>query len=198
MATWAARTQRRLDGSVGVVVSYGSDQRDWDGVSDMANTVAIASRHCHRYPWDMQQPTITISGQSRHMRTPRRRIEQLVRFVARQEKAPLVEVDIAVVDSRRMAALNRRFLAHVGTTDVISFDLGDGETIAAEIIVCAQVAVREAARRGHGRQRELLLYVTHGLLHLMGYDDQALDDARRMRARQEQLLDAFLKRARKK
>jgi probable rRNA maturation factor len=77
---------------------------------------------------------------------------------------------------------------------VRSFDLtGPGDAgLVAQIIVCADVAVRESRRGGHSAQRELLLYAVHGLLHLTGYDDTTPPKAARMRARQEELLDAYL------
>ena len=114
-------------------------------------------------------------------------------FVAAAEATNLEEVDIAVVASRRIAALNRKYLQHAGATDVLSFDLSSpGGGLVAQIIVCAEVAVREARSRGIGSQRELMLYIVHGLLHVIGYDDTNPQAAARMYARQEELLEAFL------
>ena len=117
----------------------------------------------------------------------------MVEFVARAEKVQLDEIDIAAVTSRKIAALNRQYLQHAGATDVISFDLSDpGQGLSAQIIVCAEVAVREARVRRIGPQRELMLYIVHGLLHVMGYDDTSPQLAEKMYARQEELLEAFL------
>lgn len=139
------------------------------------------------------QPVVRISSEQRTLRVPRKKITRLVNFVARREKARIVEVDLAVVSSRRIAALNRRWLAHRGATDVISFDLTGPEDdgLWAQLVVCADVAARQGPRHGHTAQRELLLYVLHGLLHLLGYDDQAPADATVMLARQEKLLAEF-------
>lgn len=142
-------------------------------------------------------PTVLISSRTRHIRVPRKKITGLVRFIARHERRAIGEVDILVVDSQAIAKLNRQYLGHRGATDVISFDLSAGEPdrqqrVYAQIIVCAQVAVREARRRGIGVQRELLLYVAHGLLHVLGYDDTKPTQADRMRLRQEELLAQFL------
>jgi len=137
--------------------------------------------------------TINISSSQRALRPPRKKITALVEFVASVESAPLDEVDIAIVTSRRIAALNRRYLRHSGATDVLSFDLSvPGDGIIAQVIVCGDVAVREARSRRIGPQRELMLYIVHGLLHVMGYDDTTPQAAEKMRARQEELLEAFL------
>ncbi|NBB95768.1 MAG: rRNA maturation RNase YbeY [Planctomycetes bacterium] len=138
-----------------------------------------------------------IASRTQAMRVPRKRIGELVNFIARRERTALHDVDVTVVDSREMTRLNRTYLQHAGTTDVISFDLTDRRAeltpgLTVQLIVNAQLAVKEASRRSHGPQRELLLYVAHGLLHAMGYDDQTPADAKTMSARQEQLLDAFL------
>lgn len=141
------------------------------------------------------QDKVAVSSDQRAMRVPRKRIRELIAFVAHAEEAEIEEVDVAVVTGRKIASLNRRWLGHRGETDVITFDLAErGEPAHAQIVVCADIAVREGERQGHGAQRELLLYVAHGLLHLLGHDDARPADARRMHARQEQLLAEFLER----
>jgi len=129
------------------------------------------------------------------MRVPRKRIVELVEYVARREGVRPALVDIAVVTSGQIASMNRRYLGHGGVTDVISFDLSDetSEGLVAQIVVCGEVAVREAPLHGHGPQRELMLYVVHGLLHLTGYDDTTPRKAARMHAREEELLGEFFK-----
>jgi len=139
-------------------------------------------------------PTVNISSSQTALRVPRKKIAAMVEFVARAEAACIDEVDIAVVSARRIASLNRRYLRHAGSTDVLSFDLSaPGAGLATQLIVCAEVAVREARKRGLGPQRELMLYIVHGLLHVLGYDDADPESADKMYARQEELLDDFLK-----
>ncbi|MCP4377615.1 MAG: rRNA maturation RNase YbeY [bacterium] len=137
--------------------------------------------------------TVNISSSQTALRVPRKKISALVEFVTSAESAQLGEVDIAVVTGRRIAMLNRRYLQHVGVTDVLSFDLSaPGEPMSVQIIVCGDLAVREARSRRGGPQRELMLYIVHGLLHVMGYDDTTTSQAEKMYARQEELLEAFL------
>jgi probable rRNA maturation factor len=137
---------------------------------------------------------VAVTSRTRSMRTPRKKIYSLVEFIAFKADRPIHDVDIAVVDSREMGKFNRKYLGHSGTTDVISFDLSEDPKgpLSAQIIVCGQVAVRESEKRKHGVQRELLLYVTHGLLHLLGYDDVKAADAAEMYLRQDELLEDFM------
>ena len=137
--------------------------------------------------------TVNISSSQTALRVPRKKITALVEFVASVESTRLDEVDIAIVTARRIAALNRRYLRHTGATDVLSFDLSaPGAAMIVQLIVCGDVAVREARSRRVGPQRELMLYIVHGLLHVMGYDDTTPQAAEKMHARQEELLEAFL------
>ena len=141
---------------------------------------------------------VRICSRQQAVRVPRKRIGELIAFAARAEKVRIGEIDVAVVSPQQIASMNRRYLGHRGATDVLSFDLSGPSSQAAgicgQIVVCGAGAVREARGRGFGPQRELLLYVLHGLLHLVGYDDSEPSAAAVMSRRQEELLDAFLKR----
>ena len=63
--------------------------------------------------------------------------------------------------------------------------------LVAQIVVCADVAVRQGRLRRHSPARELMLYVVHGLLHLMGYDHATARAAACIHAREDELLTAF-------
>lgn len=110
------------------------------------------------------------------------------------------EVRVRLVDDTEMAAAHERYSGIPGTTDVLTFDLTDrgpadgesgGAVLDVDILACVDEARRQAERRGHGVERELLLYTVHGLLHCLGEDDH--DDAAyaRMHAREDELLEAI-------
>jgi probable rRNA maturation factor len=130
------------------------------------------------------------------MRVPRKKLAELVSFVAAAEGTTLGQIDIGVVGRRQMAQLNRHWLGRAGTTDVLCFDLSDAHSrgISAQLVVCGHVAAERGGRSGTGPQRELMLYVVHGLLHLMGYDDRSVRGAAKMRAREEELVGGFVAR----
>jgi probable rRNA maturation factor len=138
---------------------------------------------------------VSIDSKVRGFRVPRKKINELIAFVESAEKASFAEIDIAIVNDEQMATINQQFLNHEGTTDVITFDLSNEmleNGVCGEIVICCDAAAREADERKITTQRELLLYVTHGLLHLLDYDDTKPKPRTRMHARQEELLDAFL------
>jgi probable rRNA maturation factor len=113
------------------------------------------------------------------------RMEAAARAILEDAGIREAEISIAVVDDARMQALNRQYLEHDYPTDVLSFVLECDETRASlegQIIVSWEYAEREAPRYGWPADDELLLYVVHGCLHLVGYDDTTPEAQRAMRA----------------
>ena len=101
------------------------------------------------------------------------------------------EISIALIDDAEIRQVNARFLSRNRPTDVISFDLSDDDTNCPksfELVVNAEMAVREANRRGHSSEAELALYITHGLLHNLGFDDSTRQQAQKMHDTEDEIL----------
>lgn len=81
------------------------------------------------------------------------------------------EMSVTLVESGEIEALNRRWLDREGATDVVAFDLGDGDEILGDVYVCPEVA-GEAVRAGEAAssREELVRLVIHGTLHVLGHD----------------------------
>jgi rRNA maturation RNase YbeY len=104
---------------------------------------------------------------------------------------PACEIAVSFVSDAQIADCNRRWLGHAGPTDVLTFDLRDdprSPVPCGEIVVSRDTARREARARGHSPRREALLYVVHGVLHLLGYDDARPAGRRRMNRLQAEIL----------
>ncbi len=136
--------------------------------------------------------TIQITRHSQDAPADDAQLEALVRSICERFGLVGATIGVGIVDDAQMAELNRRFLNHEGTTDCLSFDLSDTETPDGlrvfEVVVNAQMAGREAARRGHSPQAELALYVTHGLLHQLGFDDAVPEQAQTMHRTEDEIL----------
>ncbi len=103
----------------------------------------------------------------------RRQFRRAVRLVLRDAGIVDAIVSLAVVDDATMRQLHRRFLGEDTPTDVLSFVLEqDQGMLEGEIVVGAETARRQAPHYGWSAENELLLYVVHGALHLVGYDDR--------------------------
>lgn len=116
------------------------------------------------------------------------RFEDLARMVVGRFCEGKVSVSIAVVDDAGIIEVHKQFLDKETTTDVISFDLSDDDGKVFEVVVNAEQARRQADKRGHGADAELALYVTHGLLHNLGFDDMQEQLSQEMHAMEDELL----------
>lgn len=112
------------------------------------------------------------------------------------------EVSVSLVDDETIRDLNRQYRGNDAPTDVLSFSqiegdcssLGswpDGVPVPLGDIVVSMPRVRsQAAEFGHSAAREYGYLLAHGLLHLLGFDHEAPDDAASMRAAEEEVLEA--------
>jgi probable rRNA maturation factor len=123
-----------------------------------------------------QQSSLPVDGD---------RLRRAVETILAEEGIERAMINIAVVDDATIHDLNRRFLNHDEPTDVLSFPLGDeAGRLEGDIIVSADTAVRTAAHVQWPAADEVLLYVVHGILHLVGYDDVDSQSRTEMHARQ--------------
>lgn len=110
--------------------------------------------------------------------------------------APPGEVTVRVVDEAEMARINERYRGGSGATDVLAFAYGDPACAEAErafgdVVICAEVVEREAARRGRPLQAHWAHIAVHGALHLLGYDHEEAEQALVMEGRERELLEAM-------
>lgn len=129
---------------------------------------------------------------SDRVKAPRADAPALVRLARRVLAAEGVRegwISLALLDDREMHRVNLAHLRHDYPTDVLSFRLSEGAApLEGEVLVGVERAIENAAAYGRTVDEEIRLYVVHGLLHLVGYDDKRPADARRMSRRQEELL----------
>ncbi len=100
------------------------------------------------------------------------RLRQAVEAVLAEEPIQRATISVAVVDNATIHRLNQQYLNHDEPTDVLSFVLDRTEnSLEGEVVVSADTARSAAPQFGWSAADELLLYVVHGVLHLVGYDD---------------------------
>ena len=125
------------------------------------------------------------------------------RYVMDEMKVhPQADLCLKLVDESVMEVLHRQWMDLPGPTDVMSFPMDelrpgrDGQEpadgVLGDIVLCPSVAGRQAVEAGHATEEELLLLLTHGILHLLGYDHAEPDPKREMFELQRTLLLTFL------
>ncbi len=122
-------------------------------------------------------------------RIRKRSMVQLVRRVLKAEQARSGELTIVFVNDKEMKRLNKKFLSRTGTTDVISFRLDDHRNIEGEVYVNVDQAERQA-REFHIRNRtEVGRLVVHGVLHVIGYEDDTTSKRKVMHTLEDKYLE---------
>jgi len=145
--------------------------------------------------------TIEITNES-ELEVDLTRVQSLAEHVREALRLhPLVDVGVIFVDEAPMTDLHVRWMDEAGPTDVLSFPMdelrpGSEEMLSAEgvlgdVVICPQVARRQAEAAGHEDINEILMLLTHGMLHLVGFDHAEPEEEKEMFALQKELLDSF-------
>ncbi|MFM8954226.1 MAG: rRNA maturation RNase YbeY [Actinomycetota bacterium] len=125
------------------------------------------------------------------------------------------ELTLMFVPESTIAGLNEKYMGKSGATDVLSFpldaveagrapapgaisrgtnktstDLSEFPILLGDVVICPMVASRQATSHAGNIDDEFALLVTHGVLHVLGYDHQGEKDAQKMQKRERELLEA--------
>jgi probable rRNA maturation factor len=157
------------------------------------------SFHLQKHP-AATAPDIAVSNRQRARKVDLRWLEKITAAALAELKIERAELGIVLVGAKEMASLNEEFLGHEGATDVITFDYKGPESgvhppslrsfggqavhspwsivnnrkgieLHGEIFVCVAEAERQAKIFGTDWRSEVVRYIVHGILHLLGHDD---------------------------
>lgn len=135
-----------------------------------------------------RQKNITISNRS-GLRLPfsqggiKRRVLKIFKLLKKELKGR--PVGVIFLNDKEIKRLNRKYLKHNRTTDVLAFDY---RSLGLELAISLDTAKRNAKIYNTSVKEEIILYIIHGILHLSGYSDAALAAKRRMFKKQDQLM----------
>lgn len=120
-------------------------------------------------------------------------------FVLRRLRIhPQAELSIVMVDEPAMTLLHERWMDEPGPTDVLSFPMDELRPpsegvesvpgLLGDVVICPTVAHKQALAAGHPDRVEIGVLLTHGILHLLGYDHAEPADERLMFGLQRELV----------
>ena len=124
-------------------------------------------------------------------------IEDYIKIVVEDEYTPEkpVYISLLLTGNDNIQVINRDYRGKDSATDVISFAYHDSEETQfgpydtlGDIIISLERVEEQAGDYGHSFQREFYYVLTHGILHLLGYDHIEDEDKKEMRAREEKIL----------
>jgi len=110
-------------------------------------------------------------------------------------------LSLGFVTHQKIRALNKKYLDRAEVTDVLAFDLSvdnnfiqknnmkGKKILVGEILISTDAVIGNSREYKTSKSEELVLYLVHGILHLLGYDDHSEKDIQRMRRREKKIMD---------
>ena len=141
---------------------------------------------------------ITLLNRQRVRKVDARQLRVIMLALLGELQITSAEFGVNLVSDAEMTRVNETFLQHEGSTDVITFDHSElsarpqtpdpRPNLHGELFICVDEAIRQARRFRTMWQSELVRYVVHGVLHLLGHDDHRAADRRKMKREENRLV----------
>jgi len=119
-------------------------------------------------------------------------IKRAVKVILKEKNISQGELSLVFVTGERIKSFNKKFLHRNYSTDVLAFERQgkrkQGE-IRGDIVISIDTARKNAQRFKTSLAYEIVLYVVHGILHLLGFDDHKPTDIKKMRREEQKLMN---------
>ena len=118
-------------------------------------------------------------------------LKEAIRFLLPGQRCRL---SLALVEDDAIRRLNAQYLGKSQPTDVLAFSMREGfslsgdSSLLGDLMISTETALRNAKRFRSSSDREFALYLIHGVLHLLGYEDRTPSQKRRMRKEEKRVL----------
>jgi probable rRNA maturation factor len=139
---------------------------------------------------------VFISSRQRARKINAPLLKQITETLLAESEIKEAELGVNLVAVREMILINETFLKHEGSTDVITFDYAVPEKrkcLHGELFICVDDAITQAKSFKTSWQSEIVRYIVHGVLHLLGHDDLRADLRRKMKREENRLLRSLAK-----
>jgi len=115
----------------------------------------------------------------------------LKEVIKAESKKEIGEIQYIFCDDKYLLEINNTYLKHDTYTDILTFPVSSAKanTISGEIYISIDRIVENAEKYTTSFQKELSRVIVHGLLHLLGYDDQTSSDSVLMRQKEDYYLN---------
>ena len=140
--------------------------------------------------------SILLRSRLRSRRINERHLRSLAQKILVYAGYPEAELSLELVGNTRMQSLNHRYRHKNSSTDVLAFPLWEGPgprtRLLGDVVISVPMAESQAAAFGHSVDQEMVQLLTHGILHLVGYDHERGDrEAQRMRRKERTIIKAL-------
>jgi len=141
---------------------------------------------------------VVVASHQRTRKINARLLKEIAEALLSDLEIEQAELGITLVAAREMALLNETFLQHDGPTDDITFDYleprkgreinGRRRNLHGELFICMDVSLKQSREFKTTWQTEVVRYLVHGVLHLLGHDDHVAAARRRMKREENRLV----------
>jgi probable rRNA maturation factor len=140
--------------------------------------------------------TIEITNRSGQLVPSDKCLSLLTYAYGKLELHPDCDLNLTFIDDKEMEELHIKWMDLPGSTDVLSFPMdmpesGDDPVTLGDIVISPRFAEDQAAKAGHSINHEIFILATHGLLHILGYDHEDIEDESVMFALQETIVSEW-------
>lgn len=140
--------------------------------------------------------TIEITNRSGQLVPSDKCLSLLTYAYGKVELHPDCDLNLTFIDDKEMEELHIKWMDLPGSTDVLSFPMdvpenGDDPVTLGDIVISPRFAEDQATKAGHSTNHEIFILATHGLLHILGYDHEDIEDESVMFALQETIVSEW-------
>ena len=129
---------------------------------------------------------------SNYQTIEKKKLHQYVKFITQHLNLSIKSLEINFINSEAMKEINKKFLSHDYSTDIITFNYSDSQNIIdGEIFISVDDAKENAKKFKVKFVEEIGRLVAHGILHLIGFDDTTPDKRKKMKNQENQLLKKY-------
>jgi probable rRNA maturation factor len=122
----------------------------------------------------------------------KRKVHSIIGMISEELNTKVNYLEVNFVNPETIITINKKFLRHNYSTDIITFDYSNNKNILdGEIFISFQDAVENSEKYKVNIDNELCRLVIHGILHLVGYDDTTTSKKRIMKAMENNLVNKF-------
>ncbi len=140
-------------------------------------------------------PKIAVENRHRQIKIDKKKIKGTAGAILASLGCTSVELSILFMDDEGIRELNRDYRKKDKPTDVLSFPMREGEFsdlnpgLLGDVVISLDTASMQAEENGKTMEEEVTFLLTHGILHLLGFDHEASPaEARLMRAKEKEIL----------
>lgn len=123
---------------------------------------------------------------------PRKNLHQFVKLIIEDLQLSLISLELNFINSEKIREINRQYLSHDYSTDIITFNYSDDKKlIDGEIFISVDDASINSKKYKVDLPEEIGRLIIHGILHLIGFDDLTPEKRKKMKIQENRLLKKY-------